>query len=402
MTTIYDYIIIGSGIAGLYSAYILKKNNPDTNILILEKNDYIGGRAGNKYFYGTRIVTGAGIVRKDKDTLLMKLIKELNVTYYPFVSKISYSKKIKTPINVVSVIKHLRSIYRKSGIIEGDTFKTFAIRHLGEDKYKLFKICAGYTDYQNDDVYDALYNYGFDDNISGWKGVSISWNELIDKLVEFIGHKTIKLNNCVSSINITDNQNYHILHTIENNTYITKKIIVATTIDTVQHLFPEKTIYKQIHGQPFLRIYAKFNKKSSELMKKYLPNQTIVDSPLHKLIPMNHDKGVHMIGYTDNRAAIYFKNKLENTNKNKRFYERLLENSLDIPNNSLTILDITSFYWSVGTHYYEPLRDYKTRDEFIKVAQHPYNNIYVVGEMISKNQGWVNGALESVNSINIT
>jgi len=264
----------------------------------------------------------------------------------------------------------------------------------------MFKICAGYTDYQNEDVYDALYNYGFDDNISGWEGISISWNELIDKLVEYIGVHNIKLNNCVSSINFTDNQNYHIVYTTENKSYISKKVIVATTINTVQHLFPEKKIYNQIHGQTFLRIYAKFNKESSELMKEYLPNQTIVDTPLHKLIPMNHEKGVHMIGYTDNRAAIYFKNKLKNTSINKHFYERLLENSLDIPKNSLKIIDITSFYWKIGTHYYEPLDEYKTRDEFIKEAQHPYPNIYIVGEMISKNQGWVNGALESVESIN--
>ena len=36
---IYDYIIIGAGISGLYTAYQLLKKNKDLNILILEKNN---------------------------------------------------------------------------------------------------------------------------------------------------------------------------------------------------------------------------------------------------------------------------------------------------------------------------------------------------------------------------
>jgi monoamine oxidase len=32
-------------------------------------------------------------------------------------------------------------------------------------------------------------------------------------------------------------------------------------------------------------------------------------------------------------------------------------------------------------------------------AQNPVENIFVVGEMISRNQGWTQGALESVQKI---
>ena len=42
---IYDIIIIGSGIAGLYAAYKIKTLSPETRYLILEKNkkSQIGG-----------------------------------------------------------------------------------------------------------------------------------------------------------------------------------------------------------------------------------------------------------------------------------------------------------------------------------------------------------------------
>jgi L-2-hydroxyglutarate oxidase LhgO len=38
MTNKYDIIIIGSGIAGLYSAYTIQKMAPNLRILILEKH----------------------------------------------------------------------------------------------------------------------------------------------------------------------------------------------------------------------------------------------------------------------------------------------------------------------------------------------------------------------------
>ena len=68
----FDIIIIGSGMSGLYSAYNIKKTSPNTSFLVLEqyKKEWIGGRTSNEIFYGTEIVTGAGIGRKSKDKLL--------------------------------------------------------------------------------------------------------------------------------------------------------------------------------------------------------------------------------------------------------------------------------------------------------------------------------------------
>ena len=75
----YDIIIIGSGIAGLYSAYTIQRLAPNKSFLVLEKykKKWIGGRISNEEFYGTTVVTGAGIGRKDKDHLLQKLLQEL-------------------------------------------------------------------------------------------------------------------------------------------------------------------------------------------------------------------------------------------------------------------------------------------------------------------------------------
>jgi len=67
----YDVIIIGGGIAGLYTALKLVKTR---KILLLESSDKVGGRANNIVFENTCVVTGAGIGRKKKDIILQNLL----------------------------------------------------------------------------------------------------------------------------------------------------------------------------------------------------------------------------------------------------------------------------------------------------------------------------------------
>jgi phytoene dehydrogenase-like protein len=54
----YDYIIIGGGLAGLTINYYLTNKY---KTLLLEKNNFIGGRAIEGKFHGEHIKLGAGI-----------------------------------------------------------------------------------------------------------------------------------------------------------------------------------------------------------------------------------------------------------------------------------------------------------------------------------------------------
>ena len=110
-----------------------------------------------------------------------------------------------------------------------------------------------------------------------------------------------------------------------------------------------------------------------------------------------------MIAYTDNKHATVLQSKgaLENTRKNCEMYSKWVTDALGIPKDTLlNIIAITDYYWTVGTHYYAPLSDeFKTRTDFIHQAQRPMKGMVVVGEMVSRNQGWVEGALESVDAV---
>ena len=79
---IYDYIIIGGGISGLYLFYKLKKTNKDLKILLFEKNNYLGGRIKTNYlkFKSKNYIFEEGAGRLNNyHKKFLRLIKELNL-----------------------------------------------------------------------------------------------------------------------------------------------------------------------------------------------------------------------------------------------------------------------------------------------------------------------------------
>lgn len=404
----YDIIIIGGGIAGLYSAYTIKHLSPSARILVLEKSkkSEVGGRANNDTFYGANIVTGAGIGRKGADPILFKLCKKLGVETSFHKSVMNYSEAITSKGSVDDTMKVTDKLMREyktnPQLYKMLTFKQFAQKILGEKEYKTFVLMSGYTDYENADVSETLYNYGMDDTKGGWTMFYLSWKKLVDKLVDQIGLESFRFSQNIVGIKKVSAD--PVVFKIESESgidFYCGKVVIATTIDATIKLVPGKSsssIYKQIHGQPFLRLYAKFDKASTMILQKYVTAYTNVTGPLQKIIPMDAEKGVYMISYSDNKCARALKPYITNTQKNRNFIADLTEKALGIPNGELHIIALKAYYWEIGTHYYEPLKEpYTSRDEFVYKAQHPEVGVVVVGEAVSRHQGWVEGALESVN-----
>ena len=389
-------IIIGAGISGLYAAYKIQSLHPKSNITILEQN-WIGGRMGSQLFEGTDVVTGAGVGRKRKDKLLIKLLNELKIPYGEFVSKHYYSKTLGgSSCNVKETFMKLRKLYTPCK----KTFKAYSESILGTEKYKTFVTCSGYTDYEQEDAYDTLCHYGFNDNYENWTALSIPWTKLLLALIHKINMKNIHLRSRVEKIERVSDNNFFVY--TNKHLYTCNMIIVATAIDSIRRLLPRENIYKRIKGQTFLRLYGKFSDCSIPIMKQYVKGYTIVPQPLQKIIPMNPDNGVYMIAYNDNKNSKQLKKWLENTEGNRAKLCTLIKKALSIPvETKIQLTSIVDFYWDIGTHYYTPLdhRKYKNRYEFIDAAQHPMDSILVVGESVSINQGWVEGALKSVECV---
>lgn len=392
---IYDVIIVGSGMSGLYTAFLLKLYRPNISFIILEQNSrqHLGGRANTEIFYGTPIHIGAGIGRLEKDKLLIKLMKYFNLPIHTY--KVTYNIAVSRYIDVPTTLRRLKKEYNKESS-KHQTFSTFAKSVIGNSDYDRFIHSTGYTDYEKEDAYETIYKYGMEDNLGNWEAFSVQWHELGIRLAKYIGMNNFEFNTEV--INIQQDSSFIKINTSKKS-FITKKLVIATTINTVRNLI-SKPIYNDIECQPFLRVYGKFNKASVDILKVLIPTFTYVDFPLQKIIPINVEKGVYMIVYNDNANSLELKSYTENTTKNCEFYERCIEKTLHLPKGCLHLMGIRAFYWDCGTHYYKPLKNiYKSREDFITKAQRPYKNVFVVGELISRNQGWTEGAFESVREV---
>jgi hypothetical protein len=367
-----NIVIIGGGISSLYSAYLLKKNYPKIKYTIIEKSDECGGRVRMSNLGDVELPTGAYFTRVDKDRILMKLLKDLDIKIDPYVLDIDYSFKESDVDKLVNKLKKALPKYDRSKV----KFKEFAKDVLGKD-YDNFINMMGYTDFENADINDTLFNYGLDDNIPGYKIVNVDWSKVVDKLVSFIGSENIVFNTEVKSIK-EKNGGFLI-----NSKYKCDGVIIGVTINVLKNLLDNK-IYNQIESQNFIKVFA----KSKDLdIDKY----TVVDSEIRKVIPIKDD--VYTIAFSDNKDAVSIKS------KNNNYFEELLSSHF---NKDIKITNVKKFFWEEGTHYYKPLpTEYKSRKEFIKEAQHPTDNIWVVGEVVAEKQGWVEGALSSVEKISL-
>ena len=405
------YIIIGAGIAGLYTAYNILLMNPSAKITIYEKNNYIGGRIHVASFGGAHIPIGAGIGRKDKDHLLLHLLDAFKLKYNEGISGSNHIGH--NEINIMDIVHKLHHEYNAQPTHE--PFSKFAKRFMSKESYDLFVTNTGYSDFNNTDAYDLLFNYGIEDTSDGWKTVYVPWNDLISQLVKFIKqHKnaSIKLNvpiNNLNELNIYSKKN------------IDTTIIIATTISHVQQLLPKYNIYKSIGATNFMCVYGVFNKEIRTIIANKIPKLTVLNKPLQEIIPINPEKGVYMLVYNDDGSASKLYNhisKLNNTSntitsneigpytpeyneKCMLYLEKLLAKQLDLQVSQVKLDKIAVYYWKEGTHYFKSLNEskYKNREEFIHKAQRPFKNMFVVGEVVAQHQGWTEGALMSVQHI---
>lgn len=235
----------------------------------------------------------------------------------------------------------------------------------------------GYSDFENADIEDTMYNYGLNDNTPGYKVANVPWNIVIERLIEEIGSDNIILNTEVNSIK-KEGQSFLI-----NSKIKCDGIIIGVTINQLRKLL-DNPIYKQIESQNFLKAFAKSNDLNID---KY----TIVDSPLRKIVPIKDN--IFTITFTDNKDARNLKD------KNKDYFENILSKQF---NEDIKLSSLKKFFWEEGTHYFKPLLSkWKSRSEFINDAQHPKDNIWVIGEVVAEKQGWVEGALSSVEKISL-
>lgn len=382
--------IIGSGISGLYAAHLLKKDGAD--VTVFEKNKTIGGRIKNVTFDGIRVVAGAGIGRTKVDVLLRNLCEEeLDVKLNVYEAKPVYIG-IKPDFSPVEKIKELEVFLKEED--RRRTFKEFYIKYLGVKEYKKFVSYVGETDFEKGDVVDVIYDYGFENSFSsGLKAFSINWDHFLEAFREILKE------------NIVVGKTVKRIQKIEDNKFVVDgeifdKVILATPIASTKNLLRSilhpsmLSLYDNIACQIFVRLYVKLNQP----LDLHGSRTAITKSPLQKIIEMDKDRCIYMISYSDNDAADFW-NKIKNKKQMNANVEQQIINLFG-RRNARSVKKSKLVFWDCGTHYFKPLDPRcESRDEFLSMVQNPLKNLYVVGEAFSRNQGWCEGALQSVEAI---
>ena len=385
----YDTIIIGGGIASLYCAYKLKKADIACKIIVLEKAKSIGGRISTREFRHMTVPMGAGVGRYKKDTIMRHLMKDFDIPVTKFKAHIR---------NNAAFIKQTLHILKKAYTQKQKhmTFKDFAVSVIGDDTYGDFVKAAGFSDFDNADVKDTLYHYGFDDTYNGHYNFAVPWMRIIDNLANVIGLENIKCGVQVNAISVTANSVTAEVSTKNGDVYHGKKVVCGVDIDSLRkllgHVMP---LYNMIVGQPFMRVYVELQENAA--FREYIGNEmVVVNGHLQKIIPMDANRNIYMIAYSDNAHAYALYNVLKR-NDAKEKLARMVYEATRI---HIQIRHMIYKFWPNGTHYYKPLpKSYKNRHEFLYDAQRPAPNVFVVGEVVSMHQGWSHGALDSVHAI---
>jgi hypothetical protein len=337
-------------------------------------------------FAGKDVIAGAGIGRYKTDKLLYGLCEALGVTTHRYTSEVSYSPGIDIEFDVWDVVRYLRGRVNERTRYEM-TFKEFAIQELGREKYNKFLLYVGETDFEEEDVIDVLYGYGFEFMTSGMEGFTIDWKGLLAAFRKELGRSTFRMNTEVREIKRRGK--YYV---IDDEKY--DKVIIATAISSVKKLLGPRREYDNIACQSFVRLYVRLN-----IPLNIKTRLVITRQPFQKIISIDSEACIYMISYCDNKMA----DKWERTNREK--YKDIVQKGIRqlFEGQEVIVEDEKIIYWECGTHYFKPLlRGYRDRDEYLEKVQNPMENVYVVGEAFSHEQGWCEGALQSVHNITFT
>lgn len=399
----YDIIVIGGGISGLNVTYQLLKKNNKLKIALFEKNDYLGGRIYTHKENDFYFEAGAGRFN-DNHILLNSLIKELKLETLktPIKSAISFvpSNKYHEKYNFTNpfdILKPVFSELKKSSrkILQKKSFIESCKDILNKEEIKYIIDSFGYYEqlmFMNS--YDALHLFNNGMNTKNqFYTLKGGMSTIIDRLLEKIEKKCyIEKKSEIQHVKINDGHEYEIK--VKNILYTCKHCIFAIPKPSLEKFKIFKPIGNKLSSikiKPLCRIYAQFKEKGLWINDI---EKTTTNNENRYIIPINRKIGLSMISYSDGKFARFW-NSLSKHSMIKQIRENIFKTfgeKIPVPNY------IKKCYWDIGTAYWLPNYDSTI---LIPEIMKPFDNehIYICGENYSRSQGWIEGALETSNSI---
>jgi monoamine oxidase len=396
----YSTLIIGSGLSGLYCAYELQ----DKNAMVLEKECRIGGRIHTVCTQGMCMEAGAGRFNAHHKKL-RELIRKLDLEKHvvPLDGKLVFSPSGKyeekyVGQNPFDVLDPVLARGQRASIktLQSKTFIEYAKTILSSSDLKFVVDSFGY--------YEQLVHMNAYDAIKLFEKGMHSKNEFygmrggLSQIIQALCRKVvcpIRTNQEVTHIEYhspggAEGAPYFTVHVKGRSLpYTARKCICALPKLALQKipLFAScKKQMKCVGVKSLCRMYAKFS--AHDTWVRHIP-KTTTNNDNRYIIPIDREKGLVMIAYTDSVFAKRWVAKPQSQvipaireNIYQTFGFRISEPTF-----------FRAFYWETGTAFWKPKCDSRIVAE--KMIEPFGNGLFVCGENFSQTQGWMEGALET-------
>ena len=415
MENIYDVLIVGGGISGLYLNYKLLKSKKCRKTLLVEKYDVLGGRIQTKHvsFKGKKHIMEAGAGRFNSNhKLLLKLIKKfkleskiilLNSKYQVLTVKKRWENSELAEYLPYQILDHIFKKVTLKKSMKKQSFGEWLKKSIEKEVFDYIYDTYPYNDIFKINAYDAIKLYKIDLNINN-KFYILSGG--LSQIVKCLQKEILDMGGIIKTS--TECTGYNKL---SNNIYNCKlgkeEIVSKNIVFTIQRpdllkihkLKPVKNLINSVHNANLLRVYAIFpTTKKCSWFKNI--SKVLTDSPLSYFIPINQKNGLAMLSYTDDNRA---KNLMRISQKNgkKALGKYLVDECKKIfkTNDIPYPVWLETYYWKNGVGDWK-----KNNDSSIvsKKIQKPFKkeNVFICGENYSENyQCWIEGGLETAEKV---
>lgn len=392
-------VIIGGGIAGLYSAlYFVDKGY--TNIELYEASSRLGGHIYTHYDKSFQFETG-GIRFNKYHTRLLSLLKRFKLHIVPlpkekqFIRVLCKERIVSNDLSdsFIQKVIQVSKKYSKEELIHM-TFGQLCDEVLGYQNSQLTMQSFGYNaEFHVANAYNSIEIFKNDFNRkTNYYACQEGLSELVKRIEDFLLERGIQVtkNKGLKSFKLESGL---FKLTFQNDTLVEcGRLILAIPKGSLLQLDffePYKKILESVTSVSLHRIFGQYKKP---WFKNII--RTTTDLPLRHFIPMDPKSGLVQISYSDLHDADYWRNYANQglTKLEKELYDQL---AVLFPKERITpLLWLLSFYWKEGVHVWNVGYDaHRIREQLKQI--HPL--LHIVGESYTLHNGWIEGALESVD-----
>jgi protoporphyrinogen oxidase len=384
----YDIVIIGGGISGLYFLHKMHKKYPKDKIILYEKSEHIGGKLKTQYDESNSVLYECGPWRiSAKHKYMIQLCKDLDISLEKICFENFYNSE-KYDIKPIKKDENLSGY--DSLLFQKD--KNYADEIENKCGYnELLKMSSVINAY---DVKKKQEDYYYLQN---------GFSTLIQRLSKPISN-FIKTNCLIKNIEKQSDDLFHIL--IQERTgsnhfsqYMihSKIVILAIPSESI-----EKIWFINQHIEPLLasisplslnHIYAFSERKP--IINNKLNFHMYTNNSLSQIISSVYHNKWFQISYSAGKIADYW-------NRLCLGHSILFKKKLDLFCKQLfhfIPIKYKNYYWENAIHYWKPSFQFNLQKSyFLSLYPNPslLKNLYIIGESFSKNQGWCEGSLETV------